>query len=148
MQLLKMFSLKTVLQHISFEQPQTRNTLNNSFSHQCFPSASSSSTFHSSVLLLHQHEEEKIPPKKINLALCFGFTWFCEVLRSILTVHPCECRALTVSWPAERRPMSLGGSLRAGQAEAGCEKEQCHGYRIVLFAGATTPAVRAQSTQG
>lgn len=46
-------------------------------------------------------------------------TWVGEVPRPILAVHPSEGRALTASRPAERRPMSLGGSLRPGQAEAG-----------------------------
>ncbi|KAA8591459.1 hypothetical protein FQN60_002402 [Etheostoma spectabile] len=48
------------------------------------------------------------------------------VQRPILAIHPSEGRALTVSQPAERRPMSLSGSLRPGQAEAGWEEKQGH----------------------
>lgn len=59
-----------------------------------------------------------------------------KVQRPILTIHPSEGRALTVSRPAERRPMSRGGgSLGPGQAEAGCVEEQGHCSRSELFAG-------------
>lgn len=45
------------------------------------------------------------------------FTWVEEVSqRPILAIHPREGRAPTVSQPDARRPMSLGGSLRPGQA--------------------------------
>lgn len=82
------------------------------------------------------------------LSVSFTFTWVGEVQRPILAIHPSEGRALTVSRPAERRPMSLSGSLRPGQAEAGWEEKQGHCYWIVQCAGAAGPAVRAHSTQG
>ncbi|KAF1390005.1 hypothetical protein PFLUV_G00053570 [Perca fluviatilis] len=70
------------------------------------------------------------------------------VQRPILAIHPPEGRALTVSRPAERRPMSLSGSLRPGQAEAGWEEKQGHCYRIVLFAGATGLACKGPQHPG
>jgi len=44
--------------------------------------------------------------------------------------------------------MSLSGCLSPGQAETGWEEKQGHCYWIVLFAGATGPAVRGHSPQG
>jgi len=89
-------------------------------------------------------------PKLILTALSvsFTFTWVSEMQRPILAIHPREGRALIVSRPAERRPMSLGGSLRPSQAQASWEEKQCHCSPIMLFPGATRVTGRAYSPQG
>lgn len=118
-------------------------------------SLSAAFTFRSSAVSKHKQQLVVRPFDSgiiYTLSLCvlsvLRFTWVGEVQRPILAIHPSEGRALTVSWPAERRPMSLSGSLQPGQAEAGWEEKQGRCYWIVLCAGATGPAVRAHNTQG
>lgn len=70
-----------------------------------FPSALSSSALY------------KTSKKDLMLGLV-TFIGAGEKQHPILAIHPCKGRALTVSRPAEQRPMSPGGSLRPSQAEA------------------------------
>lgn len=89
------------------------------------------------------------PPALNTLSARPAFTCAAEVRRPILAIHPCECRALTVSRPAERRPMSLGGSLRPGQAEAGWERRSSGAVSgWCCLPEATGPALRAPGSQG